>query len=61
MPRVEGEPGFFKEVRKKTGEVLVGGGLIAGGIGLLVSGQLVLVGVLAAVGGFAIKGSDGRG
>lgn len=53
----EGEPGF----REKVGDGFFKGGIIAGAIGLLVSGELLLVGMLAAAGGMAIKGSGKNG
>ena len=56
MPRVEGEPGF----REKIGSYAIAGGIVAGGIGLLVSGELLLLGAIAAAGGYVMKKSGER-
>ncbi len=58
MPRVEGEPGF----REKVGNYAIAGGIVAGGIGILLSGgQLLLLGALAAAGGYVMKESGQKG
>lgn len=60
MPRAEGEP-FLKKLRENVGKGVVAGGVVAGGIGLLLGGELLIVGALALIGGFAIKGSGEKG
>lgn len=57
MPRPEGEPGF----RERVGHYLLAGGLVGGAIGLLFSGEVVLLGALVAAGGYAFKKSGERG